>query len=293
MTSLEIKGMSHHPLVSVVIPAKNSATTIEKAVASVLCQKGVGWIEVILVDDGSTDGTPELVAEQFPDVKVLFAGGGVSAARNLGIAASNGKFVAFLDSDDEWYAGKLYEQVTFLEENSEYVLCASVAHYVDAHGRDLGTGKKGFDGYGTIALLKGNFIVASSVVMDRKALQPGVGFDEQMTFGEDWLMWIRLSARGKIKVYTRPMVNYTRYSGRKYELDRLEHSLQRMVESIYNDPIVYATLRSKWDLVAMIPSLARITWMKEVRGRRAAISELTRLSMWRPRVLCHALRRLL
>ena len=108
-----------NPLVSVIMPAYNARPYIEQAIRSVLDQD-YAQIELIVVDDGSNDGTPEL-AEQFGNrVKVLRQkNAGPAAARNRGFAASQGEFIAFLDADDVWLAGKASMQVRYLQNHSE------------------------------------------------------------------------------------------------------------------------------------------------------------------------------
>ena len=103
------------PLVSVVMPAYNAGPYIEQAIRSVL-EQDYPNIELIVVDDGSKDGTPEAVEALFGDrVRVLRQkNGGPAAARNLGIRASNGTLLAFLDADDVWLPGKLQAQVSYM-----------------------------------------------------------------------------------------------------------------------------------------------------------------------------------
>src|SRR3712207_3634410 len=98
------------PLLSVVIPTWNRARLVCEAVASALAQGAEGSVEVVVVDDGSTDGTCDALASRFGDsVRVLRTEGrrGPGAARNLGVRASRGELIGFLDSDDLWLEGKL------------------------------------------------------------------------------------------------------------------------------------------------------------------------------------------
>ena len=114
VTSLKNQPIPMTPLISVIMPAYNALPYIDQAIRSVLDQDYPN-IELIVVDDGSRDGTPEL-AEQFGDrVKVLRQkNAGPAAARNKGIAASRGDFIAFLDADDVWLPGKASMQVQYL-----------------------------------------------------------------------------------------------------------------------------------------------------------------------------------
>src|SRR5689334_7474886 len=101
------------PEVTVVIPTRDRAELLPRAVDSVLAQEGAAW-ELVLVDDGSTDATPAVFERyaQDPRVRVLrLDPGGVSRARNRGVALGSAPWVAFLDSDDEWRPGKLAAQL--------------------------------------------------------------------------------------------------------------------------------------------------------------------------------------
>ncbi|MGZ8983660.1 MAG: glycosyltransferase family 2 protein [Methylotenera sp.] len=265
--------------VSVIIPVRNGIATIDRAISSVLKQVEVGEIELVVIDDGSTDGTASFISEKYPFVKLISNGGkGVSSARNTGIAHSVGRYVAFLDADDEWKSGKLIKQVNFLDCNPQYVLSACAAEYWDVDGRLLKIGKNNFDGIATNSLLNGNFIVTSSVVLRNSIIrQENIYFNEDMGLGEDWQMWIRLSARGKFSVISTPFVKYTCYSAKKYELNFLTISLQRMVDSLKADPKLADTVASKQQCINSIPAVARLGWIRQMKGKRAAAFEAIKI----------------
>ncbi|MGM0494333.1 MAG: glycosyltransferase family 2 protein [Armatimonadota bacterium] len=111
------------PTVSAVIPAYNAAGTVERALASVLAQTSDRIIEIIVVDDGSDDGTAEVVRGAYPDVKLIQQeNAGASAARNRGVREARGEYVAFLDADDEWLPGKIETQLEYAREHPGVVL---------------------------------------------------------------------------------------------------------------------------------------------------------------------------
>src|SRR5688572_29700745 len=111
------------PLVSVIIPTFNRASCVGAAIASVLAQTYTP-LELIVVDDGSSDHTSTVVSAFAPRlVYMQQTHGGVSAARNRGVAASHGELVAFLDSDDLWLPGKVAAQVALLQAHSEIQAC--------------------------------------------------------------------------------------------------------------------------------------------------------------------------
>ena len=121
------------PRVAVVIPVRNRAAFLGRALESVLAQHEPR-LEIVVVDDGSTDGSGA-VAARFPGVRVLsLPGVGVAAARNAGVAATTAPYLAFLDSDDRWAPGKLAKQLAFLEANPELGFCLARMRNVLAPG---------------------------------------------------------------------------------------------------------------------------------------------------------------
>ena len=110
-------------MVSVIIPTYNRWPLVQEALESVLAQS-YRWFEIVVVDDGSTDGTAEKLQEIAAPVRLIVQpNGGVSSARNRGIAAAQGKYVAFLDSDDLWLPKKLEIQTTFMERHPSVEIC--------------------------------------------------------------------------------------------------------------------------------------------------------------------------
>jgi len=116
--------------VSVIIPTYNRSHTIAQAIQSVQ-EQSIEPLEIIVIDDGSTDNTSALIKETFPDVKLYRQSNhGVSHARNRGIESASGNWIAFLDSDDAWYPGKLEAQLKELERNPKVRLCHSDEHWI-------------------------------------------------------------------------------------------------------------------------------------------------------------------
>ncbi|MCK4819314.1 glycosyltransferase family 2 protein, partial [bacterium] len=116
------------PNVSVIIPTCNRAEYITQAIDSVLAQTYTDY-EIIVVDDGSTDNTKEVMEPYMDRIRYIYQeNAGVSAARNTGIKAAKGDWVAFLDSDDEWLPGKLAVQIRAVERHPQLV-----AHMVNVN----------------------------------------------------------------------------------------------------------------------------------------------------------------
>ena len=121
--------MSGHPLVSVVIPSYNRGWVVQEAIESVLGQDYDDF-ELIVVDDGSTDETRDILAA-YDNITVLEQSNqGVSAARNKGVAHANGTFIAFLDSDDVWLPRKLAVQADFFQQNPNTLVCQTQETWV-------------------------------------------------------------------------------------------------------------------------------------------------------------------
>ncbi|NOQ85501.1 MAG: glycosyltransferase, partial [Deltaproteobacteria bacterium] len=111
------------PKVSVIIPTYNRAHTLREAIDSVLSQS-YNDLELIIVDDGSTDETKVIVSSYIPKLAYIYQERqGVSAARNRGIKHAQGDYISFLDSDDLWLKDKLYLQMKFMESHPEALIC--------------------------------------------------------------------------------------------------------------------------------------------------------------------------
>ena len=132
-----VRSAGKENLVSVVIPTYNRATELPSAIESVLGQTYPS-VEVIIVDDGSTDGTEALIQTRFPRVRYLRQSNrGPAAARNAGIKAASGPYIAFLDSDDRWMPQKLERQIGLLRERPEVGLVFSTVRFVSRRGRPV------------------------------------------------------------------------------------------------------------------------------------------------------------
>jgi cellulose synthase/poly-beta-1,6-N-acetylglucosamine synthase-like glycosyltransferase len=186
-------------VVSVVIPARNAAASLDATLWSVRQQTFAHW-EVVVVNDGSTDATAEVVQRhRREDARIRCVNGrsrGVSAARNLGVASSEGPVIAFLDADDLWLPGKLAAHVDFLGTQPEVGMAFDRIRFVDAQARPtpvLSTSR--VHGLHSADLLYENpACTASTLVMRREAFEQIGGFDETLNHAEDLEMMIRLRA---------------------------------------------------------------------------------------------------
>ncbi len=185
------------PKVSIIIPTFNRLPMLKEAVNSVLAQDFEDF-ELIVVDDGSTDGTAGEMMKYGGRVKLLQhkENRGVSAARNNGMNHAKGKYIGFLDSDDLWVKGKLRIQVDFLDENPHYPLCYTDEIWI-RKGKRVNPMLKHtkYSGWIFDKCLPLCTISPSSVMM-RKTLISRVGlFDEALPVCEDYDFWLRVSAR--------------------------------------------------------------------------------------------------
>ena len=230
-------------LVSVVIPCHDAADTIERAIASARAQTHPA-VEIVAVDDASSDATRErLEALAGDDLRVLHLAENVgpAEARNRGIAASRGEYVAFLDADDEWYPEKLAAQVAVLDADSDCALatCDSVLVEVDGSTRRHHTTTptaSGPEAWRT--LLGGNFVPTPTVLTRRALLEEVGGFDRDLPLGEDYDLWLRLALRGGVHVDPEPRLTiYARAEGlsRTYlrgEIDYVMPMIERHLEAV-------------------------------------------------------------
>jgi glycosyltransferase involved in cell wall biosynthesis len=185
--------------VSVVLPTRNRAGRIARAVESVIAQTFRGW-ELIIVDDASTDGTPDAIASlaaRDPRIRSerMESPAGAAVARNRGIALARGRFVAFLDDDAYWEPEKLRLQMARLDaEGPEVGVCYCRFVYRDAAGKECVVGSPAAEGASPrAALLRENFIDTSVVVVRTELIHRVGGFDERLPRLQDWDLWLRLA----------------------------------------------------------------------------------------------------
>lgn len=184
--------MLEHDLVSVIIPTFNRGWAVADAVQSVL-QQTVPPHEIIVVDDGSTDNTTEVLKPFKTRIKILTQNNrGVSAARNLGIKKSSGDFLAFLDSDDLWLPEKLSCQLDFFKNNPDAMICQTEEIWV-RKGKRVNPKKKHKKPSGMIfePSLQLCLVSPSAVMMRRIFFDLKGFFDETLPACEDYDLWLR------------------------------------------------------------------------------------------------------
>jgi glycosyltransferase involved in cell wall biosynthesis len=191
------------PKVSVVIPAYNASRHICDAVQTALDQTYAD-IEVIVVDDGSKDGSGDLVRSRFPQVTcVTKPNGGASSARNLGCQMATGEFIAFLDSDDEWHPEKIEAQVALMRAYPKADLCRTTLQETPVRGHaSLPRDAAGLPTHTQYTRFVEGFnhpFFATSTVMVRKAAcDRAGGFDPQLNVAEDIDFFLRVMAKAPL-----------------------------------------------------------------------------------------------
>ncbi len=197
---------------SVIIPTFNREARLRQAIHSVLAQKDVSF-ELLIVDDGSTDKTQGMIEQEFPQATYIYQNNqGPAAARNRGIERSRGQWIAFLDSDDEWLAGKLKAQMDFYSSHPEYRICQTEEIWI-RNGRRVNPMKK-HQKYGGWIFEKclPLCVISPSAVMIERSLFEEVGlFDESLPACEDYDLWLRTSAKFPVGLIEKPYV--TKYGG--------------------------------------------------------------------------------
>lgn len=196
MNSTDVAG----PLVSVVIPVRNRARLLARALRSVLAQSHSD-LEIVVVDDGSEDD-PRATVASFEDSRIrllrLAGAHGAGRARNEGIRAARGRWIAFLDSDDEWLPQKLERQLARASDpRTTVVYCLSYA-YDDFTSQQNIMRTPLFEGDVLDHLLRGWVLPTTSVAMiDRAALLSVEGFTETLPSRQDYDLWLKLAQAGK------------------------------------------------------------------------------------------------
>ena len=188
---------------SVVIPTYNAAGTVKAAIESVLAQTYRDF-EVVVIDDGSTDPTENVVREFGPRVRYFKQRNqGVSSARNAGIAQSRGEYLAFLDSDDLWLPQKLAEEIPLLEADPrlglvycDWAVVSGETVLQNSYLKDLPAAS----GYVFDDLIQSGFILTSGVVVRRACLDDVGDFDKSLAIAQDYDLWLRISYKWRIQL---------------------------------------------------------------------------------------------
>jgi glycosyltransferase involved in cell wall biosynthesis len=261
------------PLVSAIIPTYNRRDDIVYAVSSVVAQTyPAARLEIIVVDDGGTDDTAELLRRLWGDrVQVLQKpNGGVASARNHGLAAARGEYLAFLDSDDEWFPSKIEKQVAFLATHPGFgMVLTDVELIIEGRaGLELYRRRPHIpeDGYVLRWVLRSPMLVPPSVMLSRAVYEDIGGFDESLPTAEDLDFHLRVARRWPIGVIEEPLTLVRRSDKGLSGLSRSDED-QYLVVRRFLDQHADAIAPRDRDaaLFAAIVRLARgLLWQREL-----------------------------
>ena len=212
--------------ISVIIPTYNRKHTLQRAIDSVLAQTFKPF-EIIIVDDGSKDGTKEWLLQNYPSVQYIHQpNNGVSSARNKGIQISQGSWIALLDSDDEWMPEKLEYQSRFLEMNRDSSFCHTNEIWI-RNGVRVNQMKKHKKYGGDIFkhCLDICRISPSSSIIKKDVFEEVGAFDESLTVCEDYDLWLRVTAKFNILFLDEPLIK--KYGGHLDQLSRVPEGIEQ------------------------------------------------------------------
>lgn len=196
-----------NPLVTVILPTYNRAEFLKESIQSVLSQTFIDY-ELIVVDDGSTDSTKEVVRE-FPGIRYVSCqvNSGVSHARNLGIGLARGRYICFLDSDDLWVESKLETQVAWMELQSDCQVCYTDEIWIRKGVRVNPMNKHRKVSGDIFSHSLPLCIVSPSSVLMRASIFSEVGlFDEALPVCEDYDLWLRIALRHPVHLINEKLI---------------------------------------------------------------------------------------
>jgi glycosyltransferase involved in cell wall biosynthesis len=251
---------------------------LARALRSVFAQSRVPD-EVIVVDDGSTDGTADMVRRDFGSVRLLTQEhGGVSAARNRGIREANGEWIAFLDSDDEWAPNKLDRQLAELDAQPQFKLCHTDEIWI-RRGQRVNPKVKHAKAGGFIFnnCLPLCAMSPSAVLMHRSLFDEVGFFDEQLPVCEDYDMWLRVCSRHPVLFVEDPLV--IKYGGHDDQLSSAYWGMDRFRIAALENILAVPDLKKEYRQAAtgmLIEKIDIYVHGVRKRGRLAEVEELER-----------------
>lgn len=243
------------PRVSVVMPAYNRASLIVESIQSVLSQEFID-LELIIVDDGSTDATREIVLS-LEDSRIRYVyqdNCGVVVARNTGLGLARGEYVFFLDSDDILLGNAIEKAIKVMDKHPEVAFCYGQAYLMDEKRRIFGLrrqrGRQSYVRKGIWEIEKatadGNYIPTSTIMVRRTCLSKVGFFDNAFHSGsEDFELWVRLARSYSVAYIAEPLVKYRVHNSSITSARRLaeiEKSNSIIIERILNDPEICFSL---------------------------------------------------
>ena len=227
--------------ISVIIPTYNYGRFLRDAIDSALAQTYPA-LEIIVIDDGSTDETSQVLAEYGERIRTIQQNNqGVGAARNTGIAAARGEYIAFLDSDDLWKPQKLEREIALFEADPTLGMVHSSAEAFDNAGKKLSVLMSGMEGWVASELLRLDREVitapGSSTMFPRRVAEEIGGFDPRLQPSEDWDFCYRVAVRYRVGYVPEVLVRYRLHSnGIHLNIPRMERGMLMALEKAFMSP---------------------------------------------------------
>ena len=263
--------------IAVIIPTFDRQHFLGRAIDSVLSQTRPAH-EVIVIDDGSTDGTVPWLKKEYPTVKLIEqTNQGVSAARNAGIQQAQSEWIALLDSDDEWFPEKLERQVKELQKYPEILFCHTDEIWI-RKGVRVNPMKKHqkFGGMIFSKCLDICRISPSSALFSRTLLDDVGWFDETLPICEDYDLWLRITAKFPVLFINDPLI--IKYGGHIDQLSRLVDGIEQYritaLEKILKGPNLTKTDRSAAVQMLIKKLNIYLTGLKK-RGKARQVDEIS------------------
>ncbi len=256
--------------ISVIIPTFNRRDLVKVAIQSVLNQS-ISALEIIVIDDGSNDGTDKIIKSQFSGIKYFWQeNSGISNARNLGIKKSKGNWIAFLDSDDEWLPKKLEMQIKIIQENSDYKICHTNEIWI-RNGKRVNPKDKHqkFGGYIFDKCLPLCIISPSSVLIKKNVFEEYGLFDTTLPACEDYDLWLRICAFLPVLYLNEPLLK--KYGGHADQLSQKYWGMDRFrvtaLEKVINNKLIDKN-KSNAALEMLLTKLEIFIFGAKKRGRK-------------------------
>lgn len=249
------------PEISIIMPLFNTAAYVKAAVEGILAQTYKS-IELLIVDDGSTDGSHEIIAS-FTDSRIRILrrdnSGGPAVARNLGLAEARGRFVAFFDSDDLAAPTMLEELLDFLTRNPSFQIVGGWLQSIFEDGSPVGESSGYHDRAGKLApgMLFSNCLATSSLLIERRCFE-GEWFDDSLVVASDYDLWARLVIKYNAHVLPRVLGSYRVHP--RNITHRKQACATECLERIYRSQLVRLGLQPTGEEILLHMQLSKLTF---------------------------------
>lgn len=227
------------PQVSVVIPTYNRISFLRRAIESVLAQTYKDY-EIVVVDDGSTDKTKDIVKKYGKKVRYIYQKNrGPSVARNIGIKKAKGKYIAFLDSDDRFLSNKLTMQIDYIKKHPNCKFLYTWYFNVNAKGKRKRLRKpkscKKREQLQYLLYDKTFSIRTSTVLIQKECFKKAGYFNKKYWYSQDWDMWLRLSNYYTAHCLQRPLSEYRIHGDNRsgHKIERHHSDIKKSIKKLY------------------------------------------------------------